>query len=103
MSFRRICIVILDSLGVGELPDANEYKDEGANTLLHTFQKLKGLRIPHLASLGLLDVMENKKSSGELSGYFGRMKEKSRGKDTATGHWEMMGIVLTTPFDVFLE
>jgi phosphopentomutase len=102
-TFKRVTIVILDSLGVGELPDAASYRDTGAHTLLHTFEALGGLKIPNLADLGLLQIMRNATFSQQVTGYFGRMQEKSRGKDTATGHWEMMGIVLETPFDVFLE
>lgn len=93
-------IVVLDSLGVGELPDAREFGDEGANTLKHTDQKLKGLKTPHLDKLGLHQLLGETQVPASRA-YFGRMIEISRGKDTTTGHWEMMGLPLHVPMATF--
>lgn len=106
MKFHRICLIVLDSLGVGELSDAGEFGDSGAHTLLHTYQKLGGLKIPNLSDLGLLELLDDEsiKSRHKLfASYFSRMKEKSQGKDTTTGHWEMMGLILEKGFDTFLN
>lgn len=102
LKFKRVCILVLDSLGVGELLDAADYNDRGANTLLNTYKALGGLQIPHLASLGLLEIVKPG-STSKVRGYYGRMCELSKGKDTATGHWEMMGLVIRDPFHTFLN
>ncbi len=93
-------IVVLDSLGVGELPDAKDFGDSGANTLKHTLDSRGALKLPHLESLGLLELV-NKSSSTMVRGFYGRMKEISHGKDTTTGHWEMMGLPLKQPLSHF--
>lgn len=101
--FDRVILVVFDGLGIGELPDAGAYGDEGSHTLDNTSRAVGGLKAPNLASLGLGHI---KGVSGmprveSPSGSFGRMCEASPGKDTATGHWEMAGVVLDRPFPVF--
>ena len=92
---------MLDSVGCGELPDAGAYGDEGSNTLGNIAREIK-LRIPHLRSLGLGRVVDlGDGDGGEPRAAFGRMAESSAGKDSVTGHWEMMGIVLDHPFATF--
>lgn len=103
MNFNRIILIVLDSLGVGELPDAQAFGDSGSNTLKHTFEKLKNLQIPHLESMGLLDLATIQTLRVPPAAFFTRMKERSQGKDTTTGHWEMMGLVLEKGFQTFPE
>jgi len=99
-TFPRVIVIVLDSVGIGELPDADAYGDEGSNTL-GNIAKLVPLRVPALRSLGLGRVVEL--GGGELApaGAYGRMAETSAGKDSVTGHWEMMGVVLDRPFPTF--
>lgn len=95
--------MIMDSVGIGELPDADEYGDRGANTLGHTAEKVGGLPLPNLESLGLGRLVDLRTSGPEpqLKGSYGRMAEISKGKDTTTGHWEMTGIVVDRPFPTY--
>ena len=90
----------MDSVGAGELPDAGTYHDGGSDTLGHLHQKFP-LRIPTLRSLGLARVANIGGPSPAPRGAFGRMAEASAGKDSVTGHWEMMGVVLDKPFPTF--
>jgi len=95
MSFKRFVIVVLDSLGVGALPDAEKFGDAGAHTLKHTDQGMKGLKIPNLQAMGLLNLSDQpNRGVAQTRAYFSRMMEKSNGKDTTTGHWEMMSLPL---------
>lgn len=98
-AFNRICVLVLDGFGVGSLPDAKSFGDEGAHTLKSVS---RGLRIPTLERLGIFEVggisKEDLKSS---SAFFSKMRETSAGKDTTTGHWEMMGLPLYKAFDYF--
>ena len=99
----RAIILVLDGLGVGELPDAAAYGDEGSDTLGNIARRLNGLSLPNLERLGLGNVGDFqgiKKVPGCL-GSFGKMAEASPGKDTTTGHWEMTGIRLERPFPVY--
>jgi phosphopentomutase len=100
---RRVFLVILDGVGIGALPDAAAYGDEGANSLLHCSQKVGGLPLPCLDRLGLGRIAERKGSIREPSpaAHFGVMQEASPGKDTLTGHWELMGLILSEPFPTF--
>lgn len=102
--FRRAVVVVCDGLGVGAAPDAASFGDEGSDTLGHVLAALE-VRIPHLVSLGLGNLTPSftgaRNSSPE--GAFGKMAERSAGKDTATGHWEMMGLVTATPFRIYPE
>jgi phosphopentomutase len=100
----RALLLVLDSVGCGNAPDAAAYGDEGANTLGHILAAQPRLDLPALYSLGLWKVLTGDvfdyRSRGTLAS-FGRMRERSAGKDTTTGHWEMAGIVLEEPFAVF--
>jgi len=100
--FSRAIVIVLDSVGIGELPDAALYEDQGSNTLGNIAAQVT-LNIPHLAQLGLSHVVELKNVVGPRrpSGAFGRMAEQSKGKDSVTGHWELMGIILDRPFPTF--
>jgi phosphopentomutase len=100
--FRRVILIVLDSVGVGELPDAALYGDEGSNTLGNIGRSVR-LRIPTLAALGLARVVplpEVPAPAAPLAA-FGRMAERSPGKDSVTGHWELAGLVLQRPFPTF--
>jgi phosphopentomutase len=100
--FRRVFLLVLDSVGVGELPDAGLYGDEGSNTLGNLASHVP-LRIPHLNALGVSRILPLAKLTPAQSplAAFGRMLEASPGKDSVTGHWELMGIVLDHPFPTF--
>ena len=97
---RRAIILVCDSLGVGELPDAKDFGDEGSNTLGHILRD-ENPDLPTLAGLGLLHTLPQPASSVTPQGAFGRMNEVSAGKDTTTGHWEMMGLVVREPFRTY--
>ena len=105
--FPRVIVIVLDSVGIGELPDASTYGDEGSNTLGNIAARVL-LKIPTLRTLGLdrlvaLDTRgaSLKGSPAQVLGAYGKMAEASPGKDSVTGHWEMMGIVLDRPFPTF--
>ncbi len=102
MNKRRIFLIVLDSFGIGELPDAHIYGDEGSNTLLSCY-KQKELHIPNMKKLGLFNIDGinfGEKEKAPLGAY-GRLAEKSKGKDTTTGHWEIAGIVSSRPFPTY--
>src|SRR6187401_2454526 len=98
--FDRVVLIVMDSVGAGELPDAGTYGDEGSDTLGHIAEAV-GLRVPTLRALGLREVAAIGGKPMSPAGAFGRMAEASPGKDSVTGHWEMMGIVLDRPFPTF--
>ncbi|AEB12593.1 phosphopentomutase [Marinithermus hydrothermalis] len=100
----KVTTVVLDSVGLGYLPDAAEFNDEGADTLDHTVLAT-GIQLPHLAELGLGHVpgVHTLPRVDRPQGAFGRMRAQSPGKDTSTGHWEFVGIILEHPFRVFPE
>jgi phosphopentomutase len=102
---RRVFLLVLDSLGVGALPDAERFGDAGAHTLDHLVQAAGGLDAPHLLSLGLGRIrgVTSLPGTEATRGAFGRMTEVSAGKDTPTGHWEMMGCPLDWAFPTFPE
>ena len=102
---RRVFLLILDSLGVGSLPDADAFGDEGCHTLDHIVLATGGLDTPRLAALGLGNVegVRRVAPAAAPQGAFGRCLERSPGKDTSTGHWEMMGVVLERQFPVFAQ
>jgi phosphopentomutase len=100
MNKRRVITIVCDSLGVGELPDAKEFGDEGSNTLGHILRDMNP-KLPTLASLGLLHTLPIPAINDAPISAFGRMNEVSAGKDTTTGHWEMMGLVVTDPFRTY--
>ena len=102
---KRVILIVLDSVGIGELPDANLYNDCGSNTLGHIAQYYPALHLPNLTAMGLGNIdMSNKleKTNAPIAA-FGKAMEQSAGKDTTTGHWEISGVVLEKPFPVFLE
>lgn len=98
----KLALVVLDSVGVGALPDAEMFGDAGADTLNHTLERT-GVRLPNLARLGLGRVPGVHLPSSEVIGAYGRMREVSPGKDTTTGHWEFMGVQSEHPFQTFPE
>lgn len=98
----RVILMVMDSVGVGELPDAKEFGDVGTNTLLHVYKSNNGLKIPNLLNLGLGNIDGNS-DIGKVSnpiGTYMKLKEKSCGKDTTVGHWEMAGVITKTPFRI---
>lgn len=100
---KRAIVIVMDSVGIGELPDAAQYGDMGSNTLGNIAQSVKGFSLPNLEKLGLgnIDNIKGFKGINDASGCYGRMAEKSPGKDTTTGHWEIAGIILENPFPVY--
>jgi phosphopentomutase len=97
----RVILIVLDSVGVGELPDAAAYGDEGSNTV-GNIARVAPLRVPGLRSLGLDRIVEmGAPGATEPIGAYGRMAERSPGKDSVTGHWELAGLVLDRPFPTF--
>lgn len=102
MRYKRIFLIVLDSLGIGAMPDAAEYGDAGTNTFVHIWERMQGLNIPNLQKLGMGNLCRVTEDE-ETLGYRMRLKEASTGKDTMTGHWEMMGILTTKPFRTFTD
>ena len=103
--YERIFVVVMDSLGVGAMPDSPEFGDVGVNTLGHISEAVESFEIPNLRKLGMANLIPLKQVSPAERplGYYTKMKEQSLGKDTMTGHWEMMGLEVTTPFKTFTE
>ncbi len=100
---RRVFIVVLDGVGIGELPDAARYGDQGSHTLRHVAEAVGGLRLPNLAALGLgnIEPVPGVAPSPQPQAAYGKMAERSAGKDTTTGHWELAGLVLERPFPTY--
>lgn len=103
--YQRVFVIVMDSLGIGGARDAAEYGDEGADTLGHIYEAAGGLDIPNLRRLGAANLhpLLRAEAVEHPLGYYGRLEEKSRGKDTMTGHWEMMGLKTEKPFITFTE
>lgn len=103
--YKRVFVIVMDSLGVGALPDAADYGDAGTNTLRHISESVENFNIPNLQELGLANLcpLAQAPAAEEPKGYVTRLKEASTGKDTMTGHWEMMGLHITKPFKTFTE
>jgi phosphopentomutase len=103
MQKRRFVIVVADSAGCGAQPDARVYGDVGADTIGNTSRAVGGLALPHLGKLGLghLTAVAGVPPEASPAGFYGKMQERSQGKDTITGHWEMMGIVLQEGLRLF--
>lgn len=103
MTFERIAVIVLDSVGIGELPDAAQYGDVGSHTLGHIARSVPSLSLPNMRKLGLANIapIGDWQPDPEPTGYFGKMAEVSVGKDTMTGHWELMGLRIETPFRTF--
>ena len=102
---KRVFVIVLDSMGMGAMADAARFGDEGADTLGHISQTVEHFYIPNLASLGLANLKSLKQVQPQEHplGYYAALNEKSNGKDTMTGHWEMMGIKTEKPFKTFTE
>lgn len=102
---KRGILIVLDSVGVGELPDCILYHDQGSNTLANTATAVGGLKLPNLESLGLGNIIEIKGVAkvADSKAAYGKMAEQSLGKDTTTGHWELAGLVLKHPFPTYPE
>lgn len=105
MKYQRIFVIVVDSLGVGPMEDSAAFGDIDVNTLGHISQTVETLEIPHLQKMGIGNITPLKQVEPVASplGYYGKLKEKSKGKDTMTGHWEMMGLEVTKPFQTFTE
>ena len=103
--YKRIFTIVLDSLGIGEMKDSSDYGDSGVNTLGHIAENTKDLCIPNLQKLGIANLCELKGVSpvSEPIGKYAKLNERSLGKDTMTGHWEMMGLYIDKPFQTFTE
>jgi len=103
--FKRIFLVVMDSVGIGEAPDAKSFGDIGADTLGHIAEKMNGLHMPNMAKLGLSNIrqLNGIEKANKPWAVYTKMEEASAGKDTMTGHWEMMGLNIEIPFRVFPE
>jgi len=103
--YKRIFTIVVDSLGVGAMPDASEYGDAGTDTLGHISQKADEFHIPNLQKLGLANLHPLKQVTPVENpmAYYTKLREASTGKDTMTGHWEMMGLHITKPFQTFTD
>ena len=103
--YKRIFVIVLDSLGIGAMPDSPRFGDEGVDTFGHILEKMKTLDIPNLRKLGMLNLHTAgaKEPVPDPSGRYLRLGEASNGKDTMTGHWEMMGIKTEKPFKTFTD
>ncbi|OIB03292.1 phosphopentomutase [Paenibacillus sp. LC231] len=101
--FDRIHLIVLDSVGIGEAPDAADFDDIGSDTLGHIARECGGLNMPNMAALGLSNIreIEGVPAADKPRAYYTKMQEASNGKDTMTGHWEIMGLYIDTPFRVF--
>src|SRR5438876_921413 len=99
----RACVIVLDAVGAGELPDADQYGDEGSNTLGNVAAAVGGLDLPNLEALGRGNVepLEGCPPQPGAPAVAGRLFERSKGKDTTTGHWELMGLVTATAFPTY--
>ena len=103
--YKRIFTVVIDSLGAGEMPDAASYGDAGTDTLGHIAANVEEFKIPNLQKLGIANLKDLAGIAPveKTVSYYGKLREASNGKDTMTGHWEMMGLHITTPFKTFTE
>jgi len=101
-AFKRVILLVLDSVGIGALPDAEAYGDLGANTLGHIDEAV-GLPLPNLAKLGLakLHDFKNMPAVEATTGVYGKAMESSKGKDTITGHWELAGVITEKGFPTY--
>ena len=104
-NYKRIFTIVLDSLGVGEAPDAAEYHDQGADTLGHIAEQMDNFTIPNLQKMGIsnLHPLRDVPAAEEPLARYTKLREASVGKDTMTGHWELMGLYIDKPFKTFTE
>ncbi len=98
---KKVILIVLDSVGVGELPDAGDFGDEGADTLSHISERIENFRLPNLCSMGLGKISDIGCKEDKISGAFGKMAEASPSKDTTTGHWEICGRPLEFSFPTY--
>ena len=105
MKYKRIFAIVIDSMGIGAMPDSENFGDTGVDTLGHIAKTVESFQIPNLQKLGIANLKSLDKVAAveKPLGYYCAMKEASNGKDTMTGHWEMMGIHTTKPFVTFTE
>lgn len=103
--YNRVFVIVVDSLGVGAMADSADYGDADAHTLLHISESVEEFRIPNLQKLGMANLVSLKQVAAveKPLAYYTKLNEKSLGKDTMTGHWELMGLEVTTPFKTFTE
>lgn len=101
--FERVCVIVMDSVGIGEMPDAEAFGDQGAHTLGHIAERVPSMRLPNLQALGLGNIapLPHMEAGPSPSAFYGKMAETSVGKDTMTGHWELMGLHVAIPFQVY--
>ena len=97
----RVILIVMDSVGVGYLPDAERFNDHGTHTLLHIYQQTEKLQIPNLCALGIGKIVKIGCNTQKIVGCYGMMGEQSSNKDTTTGHWEIAGIVLASSFPTY--
>lgn len=104
-TYKRVFLIVMDSVGIGEAPDADKFGDKGADTIGHIAEKMNGLKMPNIGILGLSNIREIKgiEKTDNPKAFYTKMQEASNGKDTMTGHWEIMGLNIQTPFRVFPE
>ncbi|SEQ21850.1 phosphopentomutase [Virgibacillus subterraneus] len=102
-NFKRVFLIVMDSVGIGEAPDAKKFNDKGADTLGHIAEHMDGLKMPNMAKLGLSNIREIKgiEKNASPRAHYTKMQEASNGKDTMTGHWEIMGLNIQQPFRTF--
>lgn len=98
---KRVTLIVLDSLGVGELPDAVAYGDSGSNTLGHIIREYPEFDIPNLKKMGFGNIIGGDFTEADPLGAYGKLRELSKGKDTITGHWEIAGICTDVPFKTY--
>ena len=104
--FKRIFVIVADSMGSGYLPDADKFGDKGSNTLVHIGEKMpNGLNVPVMNAMGMgdLDPIRGTSKANHPQAFITKAHEVSNGKDTMTGHWEIMGINTVTPFKTFTD
>ncbi len=103
--YKRVFLIVIDSVGIGAMPDAKLYGDEGTNTIAHLAAATNGISLPNMQKLGygnITDILGVSQNDNPI-GYFTKMEEVSVGKDTMTGHWELMGLKIDKPFKTFTE
>ncbi|GAA0481586.1 phosphopentomutase [Salinibacillus aidingensis] len=102
-TFKRTFLIVMDSVGIGEAPDAQQFNDKGADTLGHIAERMNGLNMPNMGKLGLSNIRQipGIEQANQPEAHYTIMQEASNGKDTMTGHWEIMGLYIDKPFRTF--
>lgn len=103
--FKRTFLIVMDSVGIGEAPDAEKFDDKGSDTLGHIAREMNGLQMPNMEALGLGNIREihRVQAAKAPKAHYAKLQEASNGKDTMTGHWEIMGLFIDQPFQTFPE